>query len=257
MKSLTLQRIYKNNYTKHCINKIYFAGEEIEDENTERGTKINMCAILLEYENDPEDVETNNNFFEILVSNYNKHFDRVANPKKRKAASQNQEEYDIHVNYGVTSLNKNRELKVLFEKYLEEKNIKINPNEKSKLFLIINDTKETFTFRWFKDGALLEDYFTNLDNSDFLEDISLGFDFFANYGIREIREIFVDEKVFSFEKIIMNAIYAQKQAAYIFSFLLIFIASQTILKIQYLIFFAIGISIFVNLVWQLYISLNI
>jgi len=51
VKSATLQQIYRNNYAKHCINKVVVDGEE-KVENREGETDINLCIILLEHEKD-------------------------------------------------------------------------------------------------------------------------------------------------------------------------------------------------------------
>jgi hypothetical protein len=41
-----------------------------------------------------------------------------------------------------------------------------------KLFLVINSSNEKFTFKTFTDDAQMKDYFHNLNNIDFFEDIS-------------------------------------------------------------------------------------
>jgi hypothetical protein len=53
---------------------------------------------------------------------------------------------------------------------MEEKSLK--PESKGKLFFIINDTNEKFTFKWFKDEQFLKEYFEHIDNPDVFEDIS-------------------------------------------------------------------------------------
>lgn len=50
IKSLTLHKLYKNNYAKHCVNKIVVNGEEVKDNENE--TNINLCVIALEHKND-------------------------------------------------------------------------------------------------------------------------------------------------------------------------------------------------------------
>ena len=55
--------------------------------------------------------------------------------------------------------------------YSETKHINFN-EAKFKLFLIIDDTHEKFTFKAFSDDGSLHDFLTNLHHSDFYEDIS-------------------------------------------------------------------------------------
>jgi hypothetical protein len=52
IKSLTLQRIYRNNYSRHCINKLAFSEEENNPNSLEKETKVQLCAILLENTHD-------------------------------------------------------------------------------------------------------------------------------------------------------------------------------------------------------------
>ena len=58
--------------------------------------------------------------------------------------------------------------------------MKIN-SDKSKMFLIIDDTHEKFAFKSFSDGEGLKEFFTNLNNSDFYEDISFSVRINQNY----------------------------------------------------------------------------
>lgn len=50
VKSLIFQRIYRNNYAKHCINKGALEGQDSESSsiNEDKDTKINLCAVFLE-----------------------------------------------------------------------------------------------------------------------------------------------------------------------------------------------------------------
>lgn len=53
IKSMTLHRLYRNNYSKHCVNKVVVDGEELKEANlNENETNINLCVILLEHKND-------------------------------------------------------------------------------------------------------------------------------------------------------------------------------------------------------------
>jgi hypothetical protein len=163
LKYLVLQRIYKNNYTKHCINKVYLVEEKSESENE---SKINMCIILLEHSNDLNTNTMNGIFYQNLLNNFKRHADQLEAPKKEK---KNAEEYTINVNYGIASLEENKKLNKLYNDYMTEKNITA-PKEKSKLILVINDTQEKFVFKWFKEEESMKEYFEDFEKSDFFED---------------------------------------------------------------------------------------
>ncbi len=50
IKSMTFHKIYKNNYAKHCANKILVNGEEVKENENE--TNINLCVIAIDHKND-------------------------------------------------------------------------------------------------------------------------------------------------------------------------------------------------------------
>lgn len=166
IKSMALQKIYRNNYSKHCTDKILIEGEEFQDREQTQETKLNLCVIMLEHPNDINNNNISANFYKILIDNFKRKIE--ADGKKKKGIS---EEYDININYGLTSLNENKEIKNLFVKYAEKKHFKYD-EEKFKLFLIINDTQEKFLFKTFTDEINLHEYLSELHNSDFYEDIS-------------------------------------------------------------------------------------
>jgi hypothetical protein len=161
---LALQRIYKNNYSKHCINKIIAQNPQNTENET---THINMCVIMLEHSNDLNNNSMNLIFLQTLLNNFKTNLNYLENLKTSK------EEYAINVNYGITSLEKNKVLHKLYKDYIEAKNI-TPPKENSKLFLIINDTQEKFVFKWFKDEEILKEYLVDLDKSDYFEDGQFG-----------------------------------------------------------------------------------
>jgi hypothetical protein len=51
-KGLILPKIYSNNYSKHCINKVHINGEDIKYNENQEGTNINICAIIVADYND-------------------------------------------------------------------------------------------------------------------------------------------------------------------------------------------------------------
>ena len=162
VKYLTLQRIYSNNYSRHCINKISVTEES--PKLNENETIINMCIISLEHSNDLNTNAVNAVFYQSLINNFRKNSNLVEHPKKTHS-----EDYLINVNYGVANLEKNKKLNKLFESFIEEKKIQV-PKENSKLFFIVNDTQEKFTFKWFKDENSLKEYLEEFDKADFFED---------------------------------------------------------------------------------------
>lgn len=52
VKAMSLQTLYKNNYSKHCINKNIVNGEESREENDENETRLNLCVIALDHKFD-------------------------------------------------------------------------------------------------------------------------------------------------------------------------------------------------------------
>ena len=51
-KSMTLHRLFRNNYAKHCINKMVVNGEELKEENEQNETRLNLCVIALDHKYD-------------------------------------------------------------------------------------------------------------------------------------------------------------------------------------------------------------
>lgn len=166
VKSLTLQRIYKNNYSKHCINKVFVGGENINERN-ENEMKINMCVILLEHNNDLNESTVNSVFYQNLLGNFNKRVERASNPQAAKSS----DEYFITVNFGVANLEKNKKLHKLYNDFVEEKKVTV-PKGNSKLLLIINDTQEKFVFKYYTDGKQMQEFLQDMDKSDYYEDYS-------------------------------------------------------------------------------------
>ena len=52
VKSMALHTLYKNNYSKHCINKMMVNGEELKEENDENETRLNLCVVALDHKFD-------------------------------------------------------------------------------------------------------------------------------------------------------------------------------------------------------------
>jgi hypothetical protein len=49
---MTLHRLFRNNYAKHCINKMVVNGEELKEENEQNETRLNLCVIALDHKYD-------------------------------------------------------------------------------------------------------------------------------------------------------------------------------------------------------------
>jgi hypothetical protein len=101
----------------------------------------------------------------VLFNNFEKNILKAQSKKK------NSEEYNIKINYGIADLNKNHDIKQLYEKFTKEKNVS-DATKNHKLFLIINNSNEKFIFKRFDNSKEMSQYFSSLDNSDFFEDIS-------------------------------------------------------------------------------------
>jgi hypothetical protein len=93
------------------------------------------------------------------------------NIKKTQTKKNNTEEYNIKINYGIADMNKNSDIKQLYERFETEKNIS-TAQSNHKLFFIINNSNEKFLFKRFDNSKEMNDYISSLDNSDFFEDIS-------------------------------------------------------------------------------------
>jgi hypothetical protein len=178
VKSLTLQKIYKNNYAKHCVGRINIQGENVVERN-ENETKINMCVILLEHDNDLNTAGINSVFYQNLFENFNKRLKKASTPGGNK--SQSSEEYIITANFGTTKLESNKRLLKLFKDFSAEKNL-IAPKESTKLLFIINDTQEKFTFKYFKDEQQMKEFLEDFDKSDFFEDYSFSVSYIFNFN---------------------------------------------------------------------------
>jgi hypothetical protein len=77
----------------------------------------------------------------------------------------------VNLNFGIADLDENPELKTLYSKYLKN-NENLNFDESENLYFIINSSNEKFVFKNFKNSQALIDYLGDLDNNEFLEDIS-------------------------------------------------------------------------------------
>jgi len=100
----------------------------------------------------------------------------------------------------------------------------------------------------------MQNYFKNLESADNFEDMSYGFDFFQEYEVREVREIFNEEKIFSLEKIFYSSLNAQKQNTHILTFILVLAVDYFYFKKNILVLYAIGFSFVLSLCLNLFNS---
>ena len=134
------------------------------------------------------------------------------------------------MNFGRINLSKNPDVNALFRNFLKtKKNIdEIKPDEKH--FIVINDTNEKFLFKSFAAADEMGEYINELDNPDFFQDIALAFEYFNDFAINHIVDLFVEEKYFSFMKLIMTSFYAQLQGSYLLAYLVLFLVNNFVMK---------------------------
>lgn len=227
IKSLLVQRIYKNNYSRHCINK-FTIENEFENEGvspSEDQTRLNLCIIQLEHSNDSTSNDFEKKFSEIITTKF---YNRIEDTKKGKKRSS--EEYLIRLNYGIVNYDHNSHLSDLYKKFKDSESSSLSSNQKH--FFIINDTNERFLFKSFNSPADLEEYLTDIDNSDYFQDMNFAYKYFNEFGVRHINELFIEEKYFSLTKILLSCFYALMQSSYVAAFFILFMANFYMKKFE-------------------------
>jgi len=109
----------------------------------------------------------------------------------------------------------------LFRNHTLTKNITLADNEVS--VMIINDSKESFLFKNFKDPKHVSEDLAELNTPDIYEDVALGLKSISDYEIKKIPHIFIEDKIFSIVSLILSVLYAQMQGSYILAYSLILI----------------------------------
>ena len=226
-KRLTIPKIYKNNYMKQCTSKIELIENQINNENNnnnnyedDKNNNIDICIIELNDKNDK--YNKNNNdiniaFYKSVIYNFEKNLEK-----------KNNEETTITINYGYVNLEDNKNLLDLYNSYL--KSFENQFNKLGKKYLIIDQSNEKFLFKSFNDSDTAEKYLKHISDIDFYEDISMAFQYFSDFNIREINTLFNIHKVFSLKQIFFMSLYSQTKASYIFMYVLIYFSSIYILK---------------------------
>jgi len=144
------------------------------------------------------------------------------------------------VNYGIVNMEENLEIKNLYNHYVqnnENNGVNLNFAENENLFFIINHTNEKFVFKNFKSSDVLLEYLGGLDNSEYFEDISFSFDYFSNYEVKSIQNLFVEENNFSIIKVLISVFYAQMQGKYVLGYSLSLLANLLFFKMNSIKFF--------------------
>jgi len=231
LRHISLLRIYSNNYARHCIHK------DIEEEDkTEKQMILDFCVVAIETKkNRNQNDNIYKAFLHVIVNKFEARLQNF-NKKVKEAEDSNR----INLNFGVASIEENPEIKNLYTKFKETKennNENLNFDENENLFFIINNSNEKFTFKNFKTGNALIDYLGGLDNNEFYEDISFSFEYLPNYEVKNIQNLFVEEKHFSIIKIFSQVLYSQMQSKYVLSYLVMLIFNYFVLKFDTVKFF--------------------
>lgn len=90
-------------------------------------------------------------------------------------------------------------------------------------------------FKAFKSPRALGEHISDLDNSDYYEDISLAFDYFANYGIIHPADIFSEQSNFSLSRMLNSLINSQMQPSYILTYIVLAVVNVMFLKFDFLV----------------------
>ena len=224
-KKIIMPEIFKNNFLQHCTSKYEFISNK-QDSNEIENERIFIDLCIIKLNDNDEDVNLKNDInlilYENIINNFKNNLKYVSNNKNENLNS------NLNVNYGYVNLKKNKNLKKLYEKFMEKKN-NTNNKQNSK-FLIIDSTNEKFTFKLFDNKNNAKEYLKNINELDFYEDISLGFEYFSDYNINEINSLFNEIKIFLFSNIISMSLNCQKQPSYVVLFILIYISTIYILN---------------------------
>ena len=110
---------------------------------------------------------------------------------------------------------------------------KFDPTQKH--VLVINDTQEKFIFKSFKDPEMLGEFVNDINDTDYYQDVEFAFNYFGDYHVNQISEIFNEEKYFSITKIASSSLYAQMQGHYILTFFILLVLNSYVFKFDNLV----------------------
>ena len=228
-KKITFPKIYKNNFFKHCSNKIQLIENHSANEKNLNESEINydekiidICIIELndnEIKNSNISNDINIAFYKGIISNFKKNIDF----EKRK-----NEDSFIKINYGYVDLEENQKLFNFYNTFLNNTNNKFSIH--GKKYLIIDLINEKFLFRSFEDSKIAENFFNHISDFEYYEDLSIAFQYFSDYNVKDISSLFNIHKILSLQQIFFRCLYCHIRISYISMYLLIFLSTVFIFK---------------------------
>lgn len=225
-KRITIPKIYKNNYIKHCTSKIELIENQLNenDNKNNHGKDINedknnidICIIELNDKDENVSNDINIAFYKGIINNFKK------NIQKKTI-----DDTTITINYGYVNLNDNENLFNFYNTYLNSTENQFN--KKGKKYLIIDQNNEKFLFKSFDNSINAENFFMHISDIDYYEDISMAFQYFSDFNIRDISNLFNIHKILSIKQIFLMCLYSQTKFSYISMYVLIFFSTIYILK---------------------------
>ena len=225
-KRITIPKIYKNNYIKHCTSKIELIENQLNENDNKNNhgkdineDKNNIDICIIELNDKDENVSNNINiaFYKGIINNFKK------NIQKKTI-----DDTTITINYGYVNLNDNENLFNFYNTYLNSTENQFN--KKGKKYLIIDQNNEKFLFKSFDNSINAENFFMHISDIDYYEDISMAFQYFSDFNIRDISNLFNIHKILSIKQIFLMCLYSQTKFSYISMYVLIFFSTIYILK---------------------------
>ena len=225
-KRITIPKIYKNNYMKHCTSKIELIENQLyeteqknnkEKDFNEDKNNIDICIIELNDKEEKVSNDINIAFYKGIVNNFKKNI-------QKKII----DDTTITINYGYVNLNDNENLYNFYNTYLNSTDNQFN--KKGKKYLIIDQNNEKFLLKSFDNSINAENFFMHISDIDYYEDISMAFQYFSDFNIRDISNLFNIHKILSIKQIFLMCLYTQTKFSYISMYVLIFFSTIYILK---------------------------
>ena len=225
-KRITIPKIYKNNYMKHCTSKIELIENQLNENNqknnqekdfNEEKNNIDICIIELNDKEENVYNDINIAFYKGIINNFKKNI-------QKKII----DDTTITINYGYVNLNDNDNLFNFYNIYLNSTDTHFN--KKGKKYLIIDQNNEKFLFKSFDNSINAENFFMHISDIDYYEDISMAFQYFSDFNIRDISNLFNIHKILSIKQIFLMCLYTQTKFSYISMYVLIFFSTIYILK---------------------------
>jgi len=103
-------------------------------------------------------------------------------------------------------------------------------------------------FKSFKDPKNLGEFINDIHDADYYQDVEFAFNYFVDYNVNQINEIFDEEKYFSITKIISSSLYSQMQGHYIMTFFILLVLNIYVFKFENIVsFFSCFNKILINI----------